>query len=211
MDSKLARLLKLIAQKSYQFRPDNPFTLASGRKSPYYIDGKATMHDPEGKYLVGEVFFDKIKELNIHAIGGLTMGADPIAIAASLLSYIHGQPIRSFSIRKAPKDHGTGKRIEGQVSPGERVIIVDDVITTGESVLDALHAARDYGLEVVGVIVLVDREEGGLDNIRREQKNAIAIFNMSQIKNYVPAIGERHGETCAGSPEEFTAGMSAAT
>ncbi len=182
MEKKRKKLLHLLHQKSYQFRPDPPFTLASGKKSPFYIDSKPTMHDPEGKALIGEVVFNIIKDLEVDAVGGLTMGADPIAIATSLISFQKGKPIKSFSVRKAAKEHGTGKRIEGDIRSGERVVIVDDVITTGNSVIDAIKAAQDFGLKILKVIVLVDRqEEGGAEKIKK-WADLDAIFNLSQLK-----------------------------
>lgn len=184
METLLTSLLHLLRKKSYQFRLTPLFTLASGNKSPYYIDCKATMHDPEGKALIGEIFFEKIKNLKIDAIGGLTMGADPIAISTSLISYQKGVPIKSFSVRKEVKGHGTAKRVEGEVQPGNRVIIVDDVITTGKSVIEAIEAAQDFGLEIVKVIVLVDRqEERGFDKIKAGIPDTEAIFTLTDLKD----------------------------
>jgi orotate phosphoribosyltransferase len=184
MERKRKKLLRLLHQKSYQFRTDPQFTLASGKKSPYYIDSKPTMHDPEGKTLIGEIVFDIVKEIEVDAIGGLTMGADPIAIATSLISFQKGKPIKSFSVRKTAKEHGTGKRIEGEIRTQERVVIVDDVITTGNSVIDAIKAAREFGLEILKVIVLVDRQEqGGAEEIRK-WADLDAIFTLSQLKEF---------------------------
>ena len=182
MEKKRQKLLRLLHQKSYQFRPDPPFTLVSGKKSPFYIDSKPTMHDPEGKALIGEAVFDLIKDLEVDAIGGLTMGADPIAIATSLISFQKGKPIKSFSVRKAAKDHGTGKRIEGDMRPGERVVIVDDVVTTGNSVIEALKAAQDFGLKILKAVVLVDRqEEDGAETIKKWADLEV-VFTISQLK-----------------------------
>ena len=179
---KKQRLLTLLHRLSYKYSEAPLFTLTSGRQSPFYIDGKKTTHHAEGKFLVGELIYDLIKDLQVGAVGGLTMGADPMAVAASLISYLHGQQIHSFSVRKAAKEHGTRKRIEGPVQPGDRVVIVEDVITTGSSVIDAIQAARDYGLEIAAVIVLVDREEGGAENIRQHLPNLVALCTVSELR-----------------------------
>jgi len=143
------------------------------------------MHDPRGKALIGEIVYSKIKRLGIDGIGGLTMGADPIAISTSLISYQKGKGIKSFSIRKAAKGHGTAKRVEGEMQPGEKVVIVDDVITSGNSVIEAIEAAKDYGLNVIKVIILVDREEeGGRQRIEQLVPDVESIFNVSDLKRF---------------------------
>ncbi|MFP3869069.1 MAG: orotate phosphoribosyltransferase [Desulfobacteraceae bacterium] len=190
MDHKKKRLLHLLREKSYHHRADPPFTLASGRKSPYYIDCKPTMHHPEGKALIAEIIFNRIKGLNIDAIGGLTMGADPIAIATSLLSYLRGRPIKSFSVRKTPKGRGTEKTIEGDICPGDKVIIVDDVITSGASVITAVRAAENFGLKIIKVIVLVDREEGGREAIEKRVPKVEAIFTLRDLKELDTVEGD---------------------
>jgi len=176
-------LLKLLKEKSYQYRPDQPFKLVSGRESPYYIDARPTTHNAMGLALIGEIFFDLVRDLDIQAIGGLTMGADPIAHAVALISYLKGQPINAFSVRKEPKGHGLGKRVEGDVRPGDRVVIVEDVITTGSSTLKAIAAAREFGLEVVQVLILVDREEGGRENVAKAVPQVQAVFRLSELRN----------------------------
>jgi orotate phosphoribosyltransferase len=143
------------------------------------------MHEPRGKALIGEIVYNKIKNLRIDGVGGLTMGADPIAISTSLISYQKGKGIKSFSIRKAAKGHGTAKRIEGEMQPGERVVIVDDVITSGNSVIEAIEAAKDYGLKVIKVIILVDREEeGGRQRIEKLVPNVDSIFTVSDLERF---------------------------
>jgi orotate phosphoribosyltransferase len=143
------------------------------------------MHDPRGKALIGEIVYSKIKNLGIAGVGGLTMGADPIAISTSLISHQKGKGIKSFSIRKAAKGHGTAKRIEGEMQPGEKVVIVDDVITSGNSVIEAIKAAEDYGLKVVKVIILVDREEeGGRQRIEKLVSNVESIFTVSDLERF---------------------------
>jgi orotate phosphoribosyltransferase len=143
------------------------------------------MHDPQGKALIGEIVYNKIKNSGIAGVGGLTMGADPIAISTSLISYQKGKGIKSFSIRKAAKGHGTARRIEGEMQPGEKVVIVDDVVTSGSSVIEAIKAAEDYGLRVVKVIILVDREEeGGRQKIEALVPNVEPIFTVSDLKRF---------------------------
>ena len=125
--------------------------------------------------------FDAIKDSHCTAIGGLTFGADPIAVATSFASQLKGHPIKAFSIRKEQKDHGVIKWIEGDVEPGEKVVIIDDVATSGGSTLKAVERAKDEGLEVIKVITLIDRQEGGLDNIRRVVKDTSAIITRDDL------------------------------
>jgi len=146
---KRARLLALLARLSYERRE---VILASGRKSDFYIDCKQTVLTAEGHFLAGSLFLSVIRQRSeiIEAIGGLTMGADPLASAASTLSYVAGRPLTAFYVRKEAKGHGTGQWIEGVKSlrPGMPVAIVEDVVTTGGSALKAIERARGFGLEV---------------------------------------------------------------
>lgn len=160
-----ARLIALLLERSFRYRPEAPFTLASGRTSPYYFNCKTTLYHPEGMAIVGRLLFAAIRDLHPAAVGGLTLGADPLAYACAYTSYLEGQPIEAFVVRKQPKDHGTRLPIEGNVAAGDRVVVVDDVITTGGSTLQAIAACSDAGLEVVGCCVLVDRQEGGREAI----------------------------------------------
>jgi orotate phosphoribosyltransferase len=159
------KLLKMIFEKSFCFDPDFGFQLASGTKSDVYIDIKKTVLSSEGMELVGRVVFDEIKELDIDGAGGLTLGADPIAYALALVSNMNGKPLEAFVIRKETKKHGTRKWLEGNLAEGARVVIIDDVITTGGSTIKAIERAEEAGLEVALVLALVDREEGGRENI----------------------------------------------
>ena len=142
------RLIELLLEKSFKFSEEPIFKLTSGGMSNYYIDCRATTHSAEGKHLIGSIIFAMIKDLDVQAVGGLTMGADPIACAVSHVAYLTGRNIGSFSVRKEPKQHGTQRQIEGDVRHGDRVVIVDDVITTGASTIKAIQAARDAGLVV---------------------------------------------------------------
>jgi orotate phosphoribosyltransferase len=182
MDQARRQLLELLIEKSFRYSPDKPFKLVSGRESPYYIDCRPTTHNAAGLALVGEVFFGLIKDHKVTAIGGLTMGADPIAHATALTSYLKGQPINAFSVRQRPKEHGTGGLLVGDVTPGDRAVVVEDVVTTGGSALRAIAAAREFGLKVVKVLILVDREEGGKDAVAQEVADVEAVFTISELK-----------------------------
>jgi orotate phosphoribosyltransferase len=182
MEQKKARLLRLLTEKSFRYSPDAPFKLASGRESPYYVDCRPVTHSAEGLTLIGEIIFDLIKDQEVQAVGGLTMGADPMAHAVALISYQQEQPINAFSVRKFFKGYGAGGRLVGPVRPGERVVVLEDVITTGGSVLEAVKAAREFGLIVDRVIVLVDREEGGREAVEEQISPVQAVFTLSQLR-----------------------------
>jgi orotate phosphoribosyltransferase len=182
MDPKRRRLLNLLREKSYRYSPDQPFKLASGRESPYYVDCRPTTFSAEGLALIGEIVFEMLKNLGVDAVGGLTLGADPMAHAVALTSYLKGQPINSFSVRKEPKGHGAGRQVEGDVKSGDKVVIVEDVITTGGSTLKAIAAAQEFGLQVVKVIILVDREEGGREAVEQVFPWVEAVFTISELR-----------------------------
>ena len=175
------RLARVILEKSFKYSDNPPFTLASGRKSNYYFNCKPTTLDPEGMNLIGHLLFDMIEDLEVTAAGGLTLGADPMANALSVISFQRGRPVKSFIVRKEAKDHGTKSRIEGNVRAGENVVILDDVITTGASTLTAIEAARGAGLNVKRVIALIDREEGGRENIEKEVSDVRAVLTRTEV------------------------------
>jgi orotate phosphoribosyltransferase len=181
-------LLKLLAQRSFRL---GDFQLSSGSTSDYYIDCRTTTLDARGARLVGEVFFDEIREQGWEAaaIGGLTMGADPIVVAVAVTSgTLHG-----FLVRKAEKEHGTGQRIEGFREKGAPVVIVDDVCTTGSSTVQAIEAAREYGFEVVGVMCLVERQDAhGRPNVEKAAApaNFISIFTATEVRKQHLEISE---------------------
>ena len=139
------------------------FQLASGQRSPYYIDARTSTMSAEGQRLIGRLGLAAIREAGWapHAVGGLTLGADPIAYAIARASIEDPPLIQAFTVRKAPKEHGTGRRIEGNFSPGDPVVVVEDVITTGSSTLAAIGAIQSEGGQVLGVVALVDRDQGG--------------------------------------------------
>lgn len=177
------RLAEIILERSFQYREHPPFTLASGRTSHYYFNCKPTTLDPEGMNLIGDILFDMLQKTDITAAGGLTLGADPIANALSVISYQKGKPIKSFIVRKDVKDHGTKSAIEGNVQAGEKVAVLDDVITTGGSTITAIEQARRAGLDVQRVITLIDREEGGRENILRHIERVDSVLTRTDIMN----------------------------
>ncbi len=158
------------------------FTLASGKESDYYIDARLTTLDPEGVSLVAGIFLEEIfKDPRINAVGGPTMGADPIVGAIIAESYRTGRLLRGFLVRKKEKDHGTGKLIEGGLRPGDVAAVVEDVVTTGGSVVTAIDAVKSIGAEVRKALVIVDREEGGDEVFRKMGIELYSIFKISEL------------------------------
>ena len=153
------RLMEIILEKSFQYSEEPTFKLVSGGVSNFYFNCKPTMLDPEGKELIGRLIFSTIRDLEVTGIGGLELGSVPISSAVSLISQLEGQPIKEFIVRKEKKDHGIPAKVEGEFVAGEKVVVVDDVITTGGSTIKAIEAVQKLGLEVAKVVVLVDREE----------------------------------------------------
>lgn len=176
------QLMQIIRQLSYEERD---VVLASGRKSNFYFDGKQTTLNAAGGLLVGKAFWQIVKSFEgpVHGVGGLTMGADPIATATSIAAHLEGHSIHAFIIRKEPKGHGTGQWLEGRknLPPGSRVIIVEDVTTTGGSSLKAVQRAEEEGLEVLGIVTLVDREEGAQENITESGQILKSVFTKSEV------------------------------
>jgi len=175
------RLKELLIEKSVKYSDTPVFKLASGRMSDFYVDCRKVTHNAEGKYLIGNMIFDLIQALPVDAIGGLTMGADPIASAVAYTAFLNKKKINSFVIRKERKEHGLKKLVEGDVQAGDRVVIVDDVITTGGSTIRAIEAAREEALEVVKAVVLVDREEGGREEIVKYISSVEALFTKTEL------------------------------
>lgn len=161
-------ILTLIYTKSFIHDPDKGFTLSSGQKSDVYIDVKKSVLTSIGLELIGFALFQALKLEPVDAVGGLTLGADPVAIAAAFSSTMHNKMLDAFIIRKEPKKHGTQKWIEGDVKEGAYVAIVEDVVTTGASTITAIERAREAGFVVRRVITVVDREEGGAENIKEK-------------------------------------------
>jgi len=170
----------IIAKESVLFREEG-FLLASGRRSQYYYDLKATtLSNPHALSLAARLLLDKIGP-DIDAIGGLTSGADPLVVAVSLLAMTEGRRLPGFFVREKPKAHGTERVIEGVVEKGMNVVILDDVITQGNSVLKAIKGAEEKGARVVRVIILVDREEGGMKFLRDQGYKVEPIFTHTEL------------------------------
>jgi len=176
MSENEERLLEILKKKSFK---RGHFQLASGGTSDYYIDGKMTAVHSEGAYLIGEVLYERTKDLDIDAIGGLQVGAVPLTTAAVIGYHRHGRPMEGFWVREEIKAHGTQKQVEGGLRKGERVVIVDDVFTSGNSALRAVEAARELGCEVVLVLALVDRLQGAEELFRQNGvENYQAVFTI---------------------------------
>ena len=174
-------LIRILCEKSFKYSQEPSFKLVSGKISHFYVNCKPTTMSPRGMFLVGHLVFDAIKDLKPDGIGGLTFGADPVAVATAFVSELKAIPVNAFSIRKTQKDHGIVKWIEGDMNPGQRVVIIDDVVTTGGSTIKAIERARSEGLEVVKTVILVDRQEGGLENIREHVKDVTAIITRDDL------------------------------
>lgn len=187
-----ARLKDLLRRKSIV---RGNFTLASGKPSTYYIDCKLTTLDPEGAVLVGHSVLDALEAENIHAdaIGGPPIGAHPIVTAVAAISHLRGTPLPAFLIRKEAKSHGLEKQIEGPVKPGARVVIIDDVCTSGGSTMQVLDAVRNAGLEIVAVMSLVDREQGGSEKLRQHYRY-LPIFTAREILEGVISDAEQSAQ-----------------
>ena len=173
-------LLDLLAERSAR---RGHFTLASGRQSTLYIDARLTTMSPDGLALIGPLALQALRAAgwDVTAIGGLTLGADPVSYAIAYASALEGPPLRAFTVRKEAKAHGTGRLVEGPFREGDRVAVVEDVITTGGSALRAIDAIRAAGGVVAGVLALVDRQEGGREALERAGVPVISLVLASDI------------------------------
>ena len=180
MQSEKLRLLKILREKSVSY---GNITLSSGKTSSYYVDSKLTTFDPEGFCLVGKLVLEIIKDKDeeISAVGGLTMGADPIAISTIVAAFNEKHALKGFSVRKKPKSHGKGKLIEGNLDIKDKVVILDDVITTGSSTIKAIEAVREFGCNIIMVVTLVDRREGGTEKIEKLGYDVHTIFTIDDL------------------------------
>lgn len=177
LDTESARKIKQIAADVGALLQGD-FTLASGKKSNYYFDGKKLTLSPGGAYWVGKAIFDQVKGTGVEAIGGIATGAYPIVTAVTLVSHLEGRPIPAFIVRDVVKEHGTKRQVEGHLREGSRVVIVDDVITTGGSVFKAVEAAEAARCKVIKVICITDRHEGGSDILKQKGYDFTAILHI---------------------------------
>lgn len=174
-------LKEIIQVKSYI--TDGDFKLASGASSNFFFDMKVTLLDPKGATLAADLILDMIKNDRVKAIGGMELGACPIASAVCVRSQERGMPINAFYVRKTPKKRGTQKMIEGEpLKPGDRVVVVDDVTTSGGSVMDAIKEVRALGCEIVSVLTIVDREQGAEANLQAQGLKLKKLFGRRDFE-----------------------------
>ncbi len=173
-----ARLREIVREQSLKF---GTFTLASGATSNFYIDLRRTTTDPEGSYLVAALLLDRLRDDWPDAAGGPTLGADPIAGSLATVSHLHGNPLPTFIVRSATKDHGTQKLVEGHLQKGDRVILLDDVITRGGSLVRAIKSVREVGGEVIKIMTILNRNAGGDEAIAKEGLTIDSIFELPDI------------------------------
>ncbi|MDD5477622.1 MAG: orotate phosphoribosyltransferase [Candidatus Omnitrophica bacterium] len=176
LKEKLFKLLNKEALKR------GKFILSSGKESNYYLDGRVITLSPEGAYLVAGIILDMVKDEAVDAIGGPTLGADPIVGALAVLSYINKQPIKTFIVRKQAKEHGTQRQVEGpELKKGGRVILIDDVATSGKAILEAKQALDKIGVIAEKAIVIVDRNQGAVENLAKAGLKLEPIFKISEF------------------------------
>ena len=174
------RLARLLVEKSYR---EGDFVLASGRRSDYYFDCRVTALHAEGSWLIGSLFNHLLADLPIVGVGGMTMGADPLVSATTVISHTLARPLHGMLVRKEAKGHGTGQYVEGlgNFAPGDRVAMLEDVVTTGGSLLKACDRVRDAGMEIVAVCAILDREEGGHEKLRDAGYDLRALFTRKEL------------------------------
>lgn len=179
LEALKVRLLALLKKEALK---KGKFVLSSGKVSSYYLDGRLITLSAEGAYLVASIILELIKDKNIDAVGGPTLGADPMVGAIAALSYINKAPVKTFIVRKVSKEHGTQRQIEGPVlKERERVILVDDVATTGNSLIEAKEALEKQSVIVEGAIVIVDRKEGAQENLLKAGLKLESIFGIEDL------------------------------
>ena len=190
------RLLALLVERSLRL---GRFTLASGIRSTYYVDARATTMTAAGQALVGRVCLSYLRRAGLDPthVGGLTMGADPIAYAIARQSWNEGRPLDAFSVRKDAKEYGTRRRIEGGLPTDARVVVIEDAMTTGRSTLKAVGAVEEHGARVLGVLALIDREEGARERIANEGYAVTTVFPASEL---LSAQERLPGESTGRSP-----------
>ncbi len=183
MNELKRQLVRIIREKSYR---EGDFTLASGKKSTFYIDLKATTLHPEGAHVLGKLAVETVREagLEVDGVGGMTLGADPIATAVSLAGRDAGAMWPAYIVRKEPKDHGTARYIEGteNLPAGARLLVVEDVVTTGGSSIKAIERLREAGYKPVAVLTIVDREQGGREAFEKIGVRLLSLLTISEIR-----------------------------
>lgn len=174
------RLARILVEKSYR---EGDFVLASGRRSDYYFDCRVTALSAEGSWLIGSLFNDLLADLAVRGVGGMTLGADPLVSATTVISWERGRPLHGLLVRKEAKGHGTGQFVEGlgNFAPGDSVAMLEDVVTTGGSLLKACERVRDAGLDIAAVCAILDREEGGREAIAEAGYNLLALFTRKEL------------------------------
>jgi orotate phosphoribosyltransferase len=186
-EAERIKLVRLVRRLSYR---EGDFTLASGKKSKFYVDLKATTLHPEGAKLIGRVAAREIQRSCplVEGVGGLTLGADPLATAISIAGLAEGCHWPAFIVRKEAKGHGTGKYIEGteNLRPGARLLVLEDVVTTGGSSIQAVHRLREAGYDPVAVLTVVDREQGGADGIRKLGLRFLKLATLKEVQSSTP-------------------------
>ena len=180
MNELKSKLAKLLLKLSYR---EGDFTLTSGKKSDYYFDCKQTALHPEGGFLIGRLCLEMLKEYDVDGVGGMTLGADPLITGVTVVSHIEGRPLPGFIIRKKSKGHGTDQYLEGlaNFSEGDKVVLLEDVCTTGGTLITAAERVRDAGLVIVGVLAVLDREEGGREKLEDAGLELNSIFTRQEL------------------------------
>lgn len=178
--SQLERLRELLLERSVKH---GDFVLASGARSNIYVDCRTTTMHAEGQFLVGQLGWELLRASGLSpvSVGGLTMGADPVSYAIAHASWIAGEPVNAFSVRKEAKEHGTGRRIEGCFAEGDRVVVIEDVVTSGGSALQACEAVTAAGGAVLAVLAVLDRETGGRERIEEAGYRLLPLLRISEL------------------------------
>ncbi|MCS7200292.1 MAG: orotate phosphoribosyltransferase [Caldimicrobium sp.] len=176
-----SEIMPYLLERAFLYRPQEPFKLSSGKESPYYLDcRKITLYGPTFK-LIGTLFWEALKDFRIEGVAGMSIGADPIVCSILASALEDGVKLEGLLIRKEPKRYGTQKQIEGNYYPGMPIGVVEDVITTGQSLLKALEACKKENLKIIKVLGLIDREEGGKENLKKEGYDLYSFFTLSEI------------------------------
>lgn len=179
-EDALAQLLPLLVSRSFRYSEEG-FTLTSGRQSHYYVDCKQTTLHPQGAYLCGRLLYGLIAGQGLGSVGGLTLGADPLVTAVAMASYVAGEPLDAAIVRKEAKGHGTGRWVEGPADPARPMAVVDDVVTTGKSTVEAIHRLREAGFNITHAIAVVDRNEGGREAVAAEGLTLHSLCTIDDI------------------------------